>query len=463
MKIIVEGRSDIRRVLGHQRLRDTSYRRMKYLLWDRYDEGVLLHNTITGELIQLDINEARTFEDIPLKPDDTVAKLIDGYYLVPNDFNEHALVLNLRKVFKKMNDQDGINGYMILPTTECNARCAYCFEQGNARLTMTAPTADQVVDYIASHKGNGHVELHWFGGEPLIGMQRIDQICTKLRKQSISFVSIMTSNGYLFDEHVAKRSVTDWNLKKVQITLDGTEEQYNRIKAYVAPQGSPFRRVLRNVHSLAENGIHVTLRLNVDEHNYNDISELCDRLCMEFESCELVNMYASMVLKETYDGPTDDLHMNMRILYERVSSINDRIQSISKAAHSNKLLSLKFHACMADDSRAIIIHPNGSTSVCQHVRDRNIIGHIRSDEVDKKKLDFFRKELKLDRCSECPIYPGCLELEACPSTSVFDWYVCENTVRREKARISRYITKLQSCQEDSVISLSGIDIRDVSC
>ena len=46
----------------------------------------------------------------------------------------------------------------------------------------------------------------------------------------------MISNGYLFSEEIIDRAARLWELRNVQITLDGTEKVYNETKAYIAPK-----------------------------------------------------------------------------------------------------------------------------------------------------------------------------------------------------------------------------------
>lgn len=53
MEIIKKQVENIGKVWGVQKKRETEYRLMKYLLRQEVDDGVLLHNVITGELIFL--------------------------------------------------------------------------------------------------------------------------------------------------------------------------------------------------------------------------------------------------------------------------------------------------------------------------------------------------------------------------------------------------------------------------
>ena len=155
-------------------------------------------------------------------------------------------------------EPEHITSYTIFTTTDCNARCFYCYEMGRSRIPMSAETAHKAAAYIAAHCGGEKVHLHWFGGEPLFNKQVIDIICTDLAEKGIVYESMIISNGYLFDGATVEQAVSHWKLKSVQITLDGTEEIYNRSKAFIYKDGkSPYQVVLANIQRLLDAGVSV--------------------------------------------------------------------------------------------------------------------------------------------------------------------------------------------------------------
>ena len=90
-------------------------------------------------------------------------------------------------------------------------------------------------------------------------------------KNNLPYRAGMTSNGSLFNEDLAEKAAKDWKVSSIQITLDGTEEYYNEAKAYV--DGSDFNKVVNNIKLLTSKGIFVSIRLNYDSHNYDNIKE----------------------------------------------------------------------------------------------------------------------------------------------------------------------------------------------
>ena len=261
MKIIIPTTSLFEQTVGQQkRIDGERYRLMTYVVQQPVADGLLLYNTLTCSLLLLTPDEAA---DITAQQE-----LIDRWFLVPEAHDDRKLCRQVRQMAALLTPAPKVvTTYTILPTTGCNARCFYCYEQGTRPVTMTADTASRVVRYIVAHHGVEEITLRWFGGEPLVNAKVIDQICTELRAQGVPFTSSMVSNGYLFDADKVQCAKDLWQLQQVQITLDGTEQTYNRVKAYVHQGVNAFERVLQNIGMLTAAGIHVRIRLNIDKHN----------------------------------------------------------------------------------------------------------------------------------------------------------------------------------------------------
>ena len=148
MKTICAGQERIIKLLGKQKIKQTEYRRMNYILQAECEDGVLLHNVITGHTVLLDGDEASAFKDNPPKNVTGMTELVQSFFLVPREYDEKKTVLNLRTLVKRLSMSKGIEGYTILTTTNCNARCFYCYENNLPHINMSQEVADKVVDYM---------------------------------------------------------------------------------------------------------------------------------------------------------------------------------------------------------------------------------------------------------------------------------------------------------------------------
>ena len=401
MKIIIPTASLFEQTVGRQKRADgQQYRLMTYVVQQPVDDGLLLYNILTCSLLLLTPDEAA---DITAQ-----RELIDRWFLVPEMYDDRKLCRQVRQMAALLTPAPKVvTTYTILPTTGCNARCFYCFEQGTKPVTMTAETASRVVRYIVAHHGDEKVTLHWFGGEPLVNVKVIDQICTELSGKGVPFRSEMTSNGYLFDAEMVQRAKELWKLQWVQITLDGTAQTYNRVKDYVYRGVNAFERVLQNIGLLTAADIDVRIRLNVDKHNIGEMAELIELLHQRFGAEEHLSVSSSGLYGERAPEEKAELFAQLLQLEQQIARFRfNHIRKLSKDVRPNH--------CMADNDGSVVIAPDGHLSKCEHFIDREFFGHIDSEERDIAIIRKFKeRRAEIEACATCPFYPQCYRLVMC--------------------------------------------------
>lgn len=250
------------------------YRKMSYSYEYKIEEGWLILNGLTQMLIYISEEEYNSFF--------TSQFAKEKFFVVPNEFDEHNGVKVLRKrINEEIYKSKSIpTKYTIFTTTACNARCEYCFEKGTKVYTMPVEICERVVDCIIRHSSEAteKLNMHWFGGEPLLNTKVIDVICDMLDEKKVDYHSTITSNGYLLNEDMIARAVDKWKLDIIQITLDGTEDVYNRIKNYAGGVENAYEKVICNIKECIKAGLSVEIRLNVGENNGQDLIELVNEL-----------------------------------------------------------------------------------------------------------------------------------------------------------------------------------------
>ena len=437
MRVIAKGDSNVIKLLGKQKVKpDFPYRLMRYTLRQECDKGLLLHNVITGKLILLDSAGAKRLDSLPGAFTDDLSELIEDYFVVPDVFDEQKLVDTLRMLAKRVLTPEGVNSYVILPTTCCNARCFYCYESQYEHINMSNETTDRLIEYIITHKGGNKVHIQWFGGEPLLGIKRIDQISQALSEKGIEYDSNMISNGYLFDEEIVKRAVESWHLRNIQITLDGTEEIYNRTKAYVNPSENPYRRVLRNIQLLIENGIHVGIRMNLDQHNYENLDSLITEIHDDFGNNKHLRAYVHVVYENEGFDPMFRDEKTAKSLFKRQVQLNSRLEQLGITKASNRSLpKLRVHSCMADSENSVAVYPDGRLFKCEHFADDDVFGSIFVEEKKDSSLKKYQEAAKRVQCNQCELYPSCLILENCEGLKDRNSIVCGYDVEKETRKL----------------------------
>ncbi len=405
------------------------YRLSNQCVKQQLPNGLILYHTMTCELLLLDEEEADVLSCLPGSVPERLNPLVYKRFLVPVDENEMTYCEQFRKIMAFINQKDdAITSYTILTTTDCNARCFYCYELGRSRIPMSDETAQTAGEYIAAHSKGKKVSLHWFGGEPLFHSSAIDTIIGKLNEKEIAFSSSMISNGYLFDEEMVKKAKDAWHLHKIQITLDGTEEVYNRRKAYIYKDGSAYQRVLRNIGLLLDAEIGVSIRLNLDMDNKNDLIALVDELANKFADKKGVTVYNHIIFEKPEKPRSID---ERKALYQASNELTTHIVERGMSAKGGVPRAFKTNWCMADNDSSIIILPDGRLGKCEHHSESETWGELRSDEKDETLLSGWKKRMPpLSECKECFLYPQCIRLDKCPNHFGY----CDSEYRDEKKK-----------------------------
>ena len=457
MKTIVKPKDHVEKLWGRQRIDETgTYRLMHYVLQVEHEDKVLLHNVVTGQLVELEKEEQELLEKLPMKYSSGMEQLVTDRYLVLEGFDEYKSVKQLRLVYRtnQVNASGKhINHYVILPTTFCNAHCFYCYESDYPRVQMSAETADKLIEYIDGHRDGKDVILQWFGGEPLVGIQRIDQISQGLKDRGIKYSASMISNGYLFDEASVERAADLWKLTRVQITLDGTEETYNRVKAYVNVKDNPFQRVLRNIDLLSGRKIHVNIRLNIDFYNKDDIRQLIEELGERYASNDFVTVYLNMLFNDEGYEPVNHSHDDIVQLMNIINDYTKRLIELKMAFEDQKPLHLVFSQCMADNPHAVMIQPDGSFCRCEHETIHDRYGSLDDGVTDPQKLVKWREAAEhSEKCPECAIYPACYSLKHCINNDLpcIDSFRMNNLEKQKKRVKNLYVHKMEVEKDEKV-------------
>lgn len=432
MQTIYQTAKPFDKLLKKQKLKSgQTYRPMYYVVEQPVDEGLLLYHTMTKALLLLTPEEAKIYKEHP----SDLTQLIDLWFLVPQSHDDRLLSRQVRDVAKMLEKKtDAITKYTIMTTTDCNARCFYCFEMGRPRTPMSEETAKRTVDYIIRHSKGEKVSITWYGGDPLYNKSIITLMCHLLIEAGVDYNSKMISNGYLFDDDVVTEACNLWRLKRVQITLDGTEEVYNRSKAYIYKGVNAYRRVIENIHRLQKAGIMVVIRMNIDMHNAENLLELVEELHHEFPDSNGIHVYVHQLFEEEKERTAIHYEDKRKIVFAKMQQIRKKLADEGFAKTVKLSRKVKTNRCMADNDCCITITPNGDIGKCDHYSHDLFVSHIDREEWDHEMLQSFR-EIKdeIDACATCFDYPNCFMLKKCQAT-----HHCFPEIRKDRLDKIKY-------------------------
>jgi len=371
----------------------------------------LIKNTMTKEVIELTKREYSAIINIKESveysyvEENELIELAKKRYLVETDYDEVKQYQQVVYLLKTMSGQKkGLGTYIILPTTGCNARCVYCYEEGYEVKTMSPETADRLVDFICETRHDDKIKLHWFGGEPLANVKIIRQICTALKDRNVPYRSKMTTNASLMTKELAHEAKELWHLEKVQVSLDGAKEDYTSRKNYYAPEKHNYDVVMKAIHYLADEGIKLNLRVNVDFDNIERIPAFLQQIKTEFSDMRNISLYIAALYQVQQSERCIEL-------YKRVFEMNEIITllGIPMSSESSTKTRLRLNSCMADGmDKSIVITPNGVFNNCEHLPEAHTWGNIFDGVTDQSKFDELSAAPKVDeKCAKCPFLPEC--------------------------------------------------------
>lgn len=414
------------------------YRWNKLILSLDVDDGKVLFNGLTRAIVFIYNYELDNLYDVK-----TYEFLYRAYFLVSEDYDEYKQVQIIRQKLRIPVDDlylNNISRFTILPTLACNARCEYCYESKlKMKRNMTPATAMKVAEYILQKSSNyNQIQLNWFGGEPLFNYKIIDLITNHLRSKGKNFNSDITTNGFLFDDKIIKKAIENWHVTSAQITIDGTENVYNKVKNYVNIKESAYKRVIKNIQTLLNYGVDVSIRLNVTSTNGNDLLELVDELNAIFGARSGLRIYCRAIFEETHPRTEEE----NKPIYDAIMKLEDKLKEYEFYVGQPCKETLGVMQCMADDGSSVLINPVGFIGTCEHHVSSDFFGDINTSNIDIKVLEEWHEYMEdKDICKDCPIYAECLRPKKC-----IELRSCDNIIKNYHIR--QYKLGLEKIYQD---------------
>lgn len=282
-------------------------------------------------------------------------------------------------------------------TKRCPLNCLHCFNNSGVadKTEVSTAEAQKIIDRLSML---GIQKIMLTGGEPTVR----DDFLSLLNYAYDKFVAIsIGSNGYFIDEQFAQ-SLSGMERKLVfQISLDGNEENHNRIRR----NSQSFARVIKAISALTSCGIMVSVAMTLNEHNVNDIDIVADyahRLgAMQLTFGRTINLGRA---KENRIGQDFD----MDGLYDKVLRVKK--EYLAKGLYVNldeeteRAIDQKTTQCGAGITQ-ICVRENGDVSPC--ISFNYVYGNL----VREKPEDIFRPETVdafrsisnplMEECEEC--------------------------------------------------------------
>lgn len=405
-------------VLRRQKLpEDCALRWSRFVVPFEHREERFLYHTLTKQCFRTEgalCAGAKAGEGLDLSPGrlgEEGKTLAENWFLVPGDKDETALYEGLLRLLRLRGAKKHYTSYTILPTTACNARCFYCVGKDFRVVTMSEETVEQTISFLLrSRDPDKRIHLQWFGGEPLLAARIIDRISAGLTEAGIDFTASMITNGILIDEEIVSRMTGPWRIRFLQVSLDGEEKEYNRRKNYCHPYPSAFRTLLEALRLLADTGLPVVLRCNVDGDNADGLCHLVDELAQALPKKERIYPYFAPLYAER--GTQRHADLFSRCLEAKRYAREKGFRYCPESS----LHRLQAFFCMADDAcGSTVIDAEGILFACDRLVPGTSYGNVREGVTRPDYLNsFLLPEPVSARCRDCAMLPLCTGFTRCP-------------------------------------------------
>lgn len=396
-----------------------SNRRLSYYNFiHKFKDGrALVWNTYTGSIFLIGVSEFCEFEKQAGKWfEENKHYFIDGGILVDTEEQQQQIDFIFDERKRAVKETKTIY-YTILPTTACNARCHYCFEKDNEVITMKEDCLDNIVSFIVRESTPfENISITWFGGEPLLFKNYItkitNQLSIKCKNKKIS--SDLITNGILFDSDSVKSAKNDWFVENVQISLDGTEKNYERIKNYINIPHA-YSIVIQNIQKLIDSNISVNIRLNIDKSNMYDMLTLIDELHEKFGNKIWVYAYPIFETKNNKENivPNNEIFLCLGEIFKKLKDLGYR----EKTCVFKEFIPWY---CASTLPHNFVIMPDGKLLKCQsEIGQKLFLGDVEHGVINLSRNNEFSIVDLDEDCIKCCYLPicqgGCLAPVKCVS------------------------------------------------
>ncbi|KAF2955273.1 MULTISPECIES: radical SAM/SPASM domain-containing protein [Marinitoga] len=388
-------------------------------LIEKEDGSLLLFNGMTNAILKVEKKNVDKIKKIlsgKIKIDKDIEILKKGGFIIEDDKDELSDIIAKYKKFQFSNDYFHLT---VTMTTNCNFNCKYCY-QNQAKEISIKPfkirnikenTIDSIITLVKEkieEKKPKIFSVTFWGGEPLLEKEKIKELSEKIKKisekEKVEYDAFIITNGYLLDE-ITIKELKDSGIKKLIITLDGTEEEHNKLRLLKNGKGT-FKKIYENIKN-ASKEIFVKIRINVFPHNIESIKRLIDKISEDRLKVEIDLRQGEMGDNKKLKSFT--LKEFAKIESELYNYIIEKIDYYN----FNPFLKINQARCDATSINSLVIDADGKLYKCW-----GEIGGISKEigelkENGKMKLNY-RKNIWLaidpfdEECKSCKVLPYCM-------------------------------------------------------
>lgn len=370
------------------------------LLYNSFSDLFLIIKSGLEQIIQIDA------EELKKRNPRLHAQLVETGFYVDDEVNEFE---RLNEFSKEVMQNKSEYFVIINPTLACNFKCWYCYESHIPGSRMTEDTLNRIYllfnNIVKENRNIKSFPIAFFGGEPLIYFKSVvtplmeyhKDLCWKNKLRSSVY---FTSNGGLITPEMINK-LAKYNPVSFQITLDGAEEEHDKVRFSGNNSGS-YQLIVRNIKLLLRNRIFVRVRINYTMKNLNSLKSIVDDV-------RDIPMEERSYLKFDFHWVWQERDLSYEL--NGIREVVDYFADNGFRVIFNELDILR-NSCYADRKNTAVINYNGDVYKCTA---RDFIAENRDGYLDETghivwlNPEDYRYSLRFknERCRTCRIAPLC--------------------------------------------------------
>ncbi|WP_262270482.1 radical SAM/SPASM domain-containing protein [Microvirga yunnanensis] len=297
-------------------------------------------------------------------------------------------------------------------TNACNFRCTYCYQE-HGKASLSEESIDKTVSFIEQNLPEyGSLKVHWFGGEPLLMMKRIEStskrllsLCNKLNKP---YYAGITTNGALFNDDAATM-LASLGVEQIQFTLDGRKEDHNQLRIRKDGRGT-YDLVLDALRRSVDRGFTTFVRVNVSPMNAAGLAELLT----DFRDRGLGPHNIHLYLNEMKDhgGSSSSTSLYFKSLKEFGNVLIECLKVMKRFGYPTPHIQPIDVNCAFDKPSSVLFGTDGNLYHCTTGTDKALAtlsedGTIAS-ETERRRFVHERQPWDDPHCRDCRFLPICM-------------------------------------------------------
>jgi uncharacterized protein len=237
------------------------------------------------------------------------------------------------------------------------------------------PEVIQAIVHFVERKSKDidHLDISWFGGEPLINLNAVLELSRELKRvcatDNVELHGFMSTNAFLLSAQLLSQLV-DLGISRYQITFDGPKSVHDNYR--IRSNGGPtFERIWENVRSFrdVQRQFEVLIRVHVTPATVSEIRDFLEVLATEFGRDARFKITLANV--SHWGGPNDDVIPVFKDPGPVLGSLKALVRSENEIVDNNTF-------CNAANPAHLVIRPNGTVVKCAHSLDleQNQLGYL---------------------------------------------------------------------------------------